>query len=120
MNLITLKILFLTFSPTLFKSKTLKIHNRNQHQTNVNTPSNKINLLHAQITLPYNSFSNIIENNLNKLGIKTVTLSSKMICDLLHSRSQHTIIPNASVDCIPCKNCKWKYVGDMSRNNHNV
>ena len=81
-------------------SKALKINNKNQPQTNVNIPSDKINLPHAHITLPNSSFSNIIGNNLNKLDVKTATLSSKTIHDLLHSSPQHDIISNAGVYCI--------------------
>ena len=50
-------------------------------------------------------------NNLNKLDIKTVTLSSKTICDL-----PHLSVSEAGVYCIPCKDCRFKYIGEMSRN----
>ena len=54
--------------------------------------------------------------NLNKLGIKTVTLSSKTICDLLHSSPLHDIVSDAGVYCIPCKDFKLKYIGKTARN----
>ena len=80
-----IEIPFLTFFTQPYihfaKSKALKIHKRNRPRTNVNAASDKIFLLHTHITLPNNSSTNIIENNLNKLGIKTVTLSYKIICD---------------------------------------
>ena len=67
------------FNPTILFTlpslKPLKIHNRNWPRTNVNTPSNKSNLFHTQVTLPKILSSNI-GNILNKLSIKTVTLFS--------------------------------------------
>ena len=101
------------------KSEALKIHNKNQPQTNANSQSYKtISLSHRFITLPNNSSSNSIINNLNKLMIKTTSLSSKMICDLIHSSPQCNIFSNACVYCIPCKNYKLKYIGETSRNLH--
>ena len=44
-----------------------------------------------------NSSTNFIENNLSKLGIKTVILSSKTICDLLHLGSCQIITSDARV-----------------------
>ena len=41
-----------------------------------------------------------------------------MIHDLLHSSPQHNKVSNASVYCIPCRNCKLKYIGEMSRKLH--
>ena len=55
-------------------------------------------------------------NNLNKLGIKTITLSSKTICDLLHSSPCFDIISDTSVYYILCKDCKLKYIGKTLRN----
>ena len=72
------------------KVKALTIHNRSKPQTNINITSNKLNLLHAHITLSNNSSTNIKRNNLNKLGIKTVTSSSKIIHDLLHDFTSST------------------------------
>ena len=46
--------------------------------------SNEIIPSHTYVTYPNNSPTNIIGNNLNKLDIKTATLSTKMIHDLLH------------------------------------
>ena len=64
----------------------------------------------THITLPNNSSTNIIGNNLNKLGIKTVPLSSKTICDLLYSSPRRNIVSDAGGYYIPCKNCKLKYI----------
>ena len=47
-------------------------------------PSNDIKLPHKHITLPNNSSTNFIEKNLNKHGIKTVTLFFKTIRDFIH------------------------------------
>ena len=44
-------------------------------------------LPHKHIILSNNSSTNFIENNLNKLVIKTVTLSSKTIYDLFNTKS---------------------------------
>ena len=41
-----------------------------------------------------------------------------MIYDLVHSSPQHNIVSDTSIYCIHCKNCKLKYIGDMSRNFH--
>ena len=73
---------------------------------------------HECITLPKNSSYNSIINNLNKLDIKTTSLPSKMICDLVHSGPHHNICSDAAVYCIPCKNYKLKYIGEKSRNLH--
>ena len=48
------------------------MYNRNRPRSNVNTHSEKMNLTHTHY-LPNNSSTNIIGNNLNKRGIKTVT-----------------------------------------------
>ena len=50
------------------------------------------------------------------LYIYIASLSSKKICDLLHSSPQCIIISDADVYCIPCSNCKLKYIGETSRN----
>ena len=39
-----------------------------------------------------------------------------MICELIHSSPQRKIFTDAGVYCIPCKNCKLKYIGETSRN----
>ena len=41
-----------------------------------------------------------------------------MICDLVHSSPQHSIFLDADIYCIPCKNCKLKYIGETSWNLH--
>ena len=96
------------------KSKALKIHNKNQPRTNSNTQSYKTSSLHRFITLPNNSSHSII-NNLKKLDIKTTSLPSKTIRKLVHSSSQRNIFSDAGIYCIPCKNCKLKYIGETSR-----
>ena len=70
------------------------------------------------ITLPYNYSSHRITNNLNKLNIKTNSLPSKTIHELVHSSPQRNIFSDAGVYCIPCKDCKLKYIGETSRNLH--
>ena len=70
------------------------------------------------ITLPNNSSSHSITNNLNELNIKTSSLPSKTIRELVHSSPQHNIFSDAGVCCIPCKDCKLKYIGETSRNLH--
>ena len=67
------------------KSKALKIHNKNQPQTNAYSISDKTSSPHRYVTLPNNSFSHSIKNNLNKLNIKTTSLPSKTIRELVHS-----------------------------------
>ena len=100
------------------KSKALKIHNKNQSQTNVYSISDKTSSPHRYITLPNNSSSHSITNNLNKLNIKTTSLPSKTIRELVHSSPQRNIFSDAGVYCIPCKDCKLKYIGETSRNLH--
>ena len=49
------------------------------------------------IILPNNPSTNFIENNLDKLGIKTVTISFKTVGDLLHSSSRRDIKSRAGI-----------------------
>ena len=98
------------------KSKALKIHNKNQPQTNAHSQSYKTSSLHIFISLPNNSSSNSIINNLNKFDVKTTSLPSKTICDLVHSSPQCNIFWDASVYWIPCKNCRLKYTDETSWN----
>ena len=53
----------------------------------------------------------IIYYYLIRIIIKTVTLSSKTIYDLLHMIPQCNIISDAGVYCIPWQNCELKYIG---------
>ena len=98
--------------------KPSKIHNKNQSQTNIYSISDKTSSPHRYITLPNNSSSHSITNNLNKLNIKTTSLPSKTIRELVHSSPQRNIFSDAGVYCIPCKDCKLKYIGETSRNLH--
>ena len=68
------------------------------------------------MTWPNNSSSHSITNNLNKLNIKTTSLPSKTICELVHSSPQRNIFSDAGVNCVPCKNSKLKYIGETYRN----
>ena len=105
---------FIRFS----KSKALKIHNKNQPRTYAHSVSDKTSSPHKFITLPNNSSSHSIINNLNKLDIKTTSLPSKTIHEFVHSSPQRDIFSDASVYCIPCKNCKLKYICEISWNLH--
>ena len=78
----------------------------------------KLVLPHRFITLPNNSSSHSITKNLNKLNIKTTSLPSKTIRELVHSSPQRNIFSDAGVYCIPCKDCKLKYISETSRNLH--
>ena len=55
---------------------------------------------------------------IHKLNIKTTSLHSKTIRELVHSSPQCNIFSDAGVYCIPCKDCKVKYIGETSRNLH--
>ena len=61
----------------------------------------------------YTSSESIIKKKLNKLDIKTTTLPSKMIRELVHSSSLRNIF--SDVYFIHCKNCKLKYIVKTSR-----
>ena len=75
------------------KSKALKIHNKNQPRTNVNSQSYKTSSPHHRfITLSIFFSSNSIINKLNKDDIKTAFLPSKTIHDLVHSSRQPRIV----------------------------
>ena len=78
----------------------------------------KTNSPQRYIILPNNSSSPSITNNLNKLNIKTTSLPSKTIRELVHSSPQRNIFSDAGVYCILCKDCKLKYIGETSRNLH--
>ena len=99
--------------PTSFiqhaKAKALRIHTRNQVQnpTQSNSP-------HRYIILP-NNHSNI-SKNLNNLGIKTVSLASKTIHNILNKNSRQHVKSEAGVYMIPCADCHKKYIGETSRN----
>ena len=73
---------------------------------------------HRFITLPNYSSSHSIINNLNKLNIKTTSLTSKTICKLVHSSPQCNIFSDTGVYWIPCKNCELRYIGETSQNLH--
>ena len=75
-------------------------------------------LPHTHITFLNNSSTDIIGNNLNKLGIKTATFSSKTIRNLLHLSPRCINVSDVGVYCIPRKNCKSKYIGKTSMNIH--
>ena len=99
------------------KSKALKIHNKNQPRTNAHSQSYKTSPhSHRFITLPNNSSSHGMINNLNKLDIKTTSLPSKTIRELVHSSPQRNIFSNAGVYCITCKNCISKRISETSWN----
>ena len=68
--------------------------------------------------MPNYSSSVGIINNLNKLNMKTTSLPSKTIRELVLSSPRHNIFSDAGVYCISCKNCKLKYIGETSRNFH--
>ena len=50
--------------------------------------------------------------------MKTTSLPSKTIRELVHSSPQRNIFSDGGVYCIPCKNCKLKYIGETSQNLH--
>ena len=62
--------------------------------------------------------SHSIINNLNKLDMKTVCSPSKTIRKFVYFSPQRNIFSDASLYCILCKNYKWKYIGETSRNLH--
>ena len=65
------------------KSKVLKIHNKNQPQTQYLIKLVLPSTTHRFITLPNNSSSHSIINNLNKLNIKITDKISKYLMKLL-------------------------------------
>ena len=101
--------------PTSFiqhaKAKALRIHTRNQVQnpTQSNSP-------HRYIILPNNHTNSNISKNLKNLGIKTVSLASKTIHNILNKNSRQHVKSEAGVYMIPCADCHKKYIGETSRN----
>ena len=91
------------------------IYNKNQHLTNAYSQFYKTSSPHRFINL-FNNSSHSIINNLNKLDIKTTSLPSKTIRELVHSSPQRNIFSEAVFYCIPWKNFKLKYIGETSRN----
>ena len=61
-----------------------------------------------------NSSTNKIGNNLKRLGIKTVSLSSISVWDLLHLSPGHDIISDPGINCILYKDCTLKYLGETA------
>jgi len=98
------------------RKKAIKIHNRKHLpsiQTN-NTPTN--NYINRYIILPNNSATTIIEKNLNNLGIKTVSNSSKTIKSIINNKRNNTQTrSNAGVYTIQCLDCNKQYIGETSR-----
>ena len=82
------------------KFKALKVHNKNQPRTNTNSQSYKTSPHYTFITLPNVFSSNSIINELNKLDIKTASLLSEMIWDLVHSSPQREIVSDACIDFV--------------------
>ena len=53
------------------------------------------------------------KKNLNNLGIKTATNSSKIISNLLHKKDNNTYIESrVGIYGIPCPDCNKKYIGE--------
>ena len=52
------------------------------------------------------------------LNHKNHQASSQKFRQLIHYSPQRNIFSDASVYCIPCKDCKLKYIGETSRNLH--
>ena len=50
--------------------------------------------------------------------MKTTSLPSKTIRELVQSSPQRDIFSDAAVYCFPCKDCKFKYIGETSWNLH--
>ena len=71
----------------------------------------------VNIILLRNFSTNIIGKDFKIFGFKTVSISTKTI-DLLHLNSRHDIISGVGVYCIPCKECKLKYIGEYTINVH--
>ena len=73
---------------------------------------------HRFITLQNNPSSHSIINNLDKLNIKTTSSPSKTTRKFVHYSLQRNIFSDTGIYCIPCKNCKLKYIGETSWNLH--
>ena len=93
------------------------IGNRKNNITSPNnTQHNNNNDFDRYIILPNNPITDKINSNLKKIGIKTVTQSTKTVKNILQNKNNHKHTHSeAGVYTIDCLNCNKKYVGETSR-----
>ena len=103
------------------KLKTINIHKHTwlNKTKNSQLKSNSNTMVKEKYTvLPQNPTISFIENNLNCLGIKMITQTSKTIRQPLGSNNDNKTksYSNAGIYRIWCQDCPRYYIGETSRN----
>ena len=104
----------LNYPLTFINNARRKAHKITLNKTTNNTTSD----LKKYITLPNNSATKIINQNLNRLGFTIVIKNTKTIGDLIKTKHNSTTQEKAGVYQVPCADCDRVYVGETARSLH--
>ena len=69
----------------------INIHKHTSRYMNKNKPNSNTNPIKRHRILPQNPTTTLIEKNLNYLGIKTTTRTTKIIKQIVRNNSKHSL-----------------------------